>query len=310
MYLKNIHSILPVFLFLSLLCWPFLINAHQITIKSEWIDTTTQKITFSLPMQQKDFIYKDFITFSLSDLSLELSDWESTNNPIHYYDPLFKSTKTIFIGTVIISVQVTYPKKHSCKEAYLYCSYYQRSKKKMMHFKYPLPSARNNYSEDTTIEQPSAKDGVLHENNTNPHASYNAIGTIINALKQSYSPFENINTLNVCLMVLLVLLCIAPPYFFTKKIHTSIQLHELITIITATSFYILIMYIIFFIACYNRPEINRLLITICTGTIGIFYIKKSTIFQWYYLKHMTTVVGITLTATTVVLFFTTIQLFF
>ena len=54
------------------------------------IDCYTKEITIIFAVPKKDFIYKDFITYSVDEPSIVLSPWRSNKQPIAHYDSSFK----------------------------------------------------------------------------------------------------------------------------------------------------------------------------------------------------------------------------
>ncbi len=104
------------------------------------INDITQHISLTFCLEKKDFIYKDFIKFSIAHPDMLLSEWKTNKEPISYYDPLFKNAKHVFTGKVIFSLTAT-AKQYVEQPAYLYCTYYQKSEKKIKHYELSLKFA-------------------------------------------------------------------------------------------------------------------------------------------------------------------------
>jgi len=281
----------------------------RITIKQ--INDLTQEITCTFHLTKKDFIYKDFIHFSVAHPQVKLSDWKASITPIAYYDPLFKNTKQVFKNKFSLSLTAT--TENYCDEiAHLYCTYYQRSEKKIKQIQQPLYFITT----QKTIENDSLLATHLEINNV--HAKKKSTGSasplenyIIRACSSVNSFMKSLSMthdIHIFLLALIFLLCIIPPYFFTKKLHFSIQLTELITITTATSCFLIIGYIIYYIQMRCTPYFIAPLTTLCIFSMGVFYIKKSTKCQWDYLRTLCNLMGTALVATSVLLLFKTIQI--
>lgn len=141
-------------------------NNAQVTISTENTQPFQQCITFTFCLKKNDFLYKDFICFSVDNPDVSLSPWTASREPISYYDPLFKNTKHIFTGTVVISLDATAQKQY-IPPATVYCSYYQKSAKKIITLRHPLflatqQSKEHSDSPDTWIQTVSQKNSLVH----------------------------------------------------------------------------------------------------------------------------------------------------
>lgn len=98
------------------------------------LDQNNIIITINFPLKNKDFIYHDFFTFSSSHYAIVLSSWKTNRKPIAHYDSLFKNTKLIYNKSFSISINATTISPLPGDFTYLYCTYYQHSKKKLKNF--------------------------------------------------------------------------------------------------------------------------------------------------------------------------------
>lgn len=112
-------------------------SSQQVTITTNHINHNTQDISFSFALTKKDFLYKDFIQFSVADPHVTLSDWKTHSTPLPHYDPSFKSTKYIFTNNVTITITATAEPLYN-ENTYLYCTYYQQSEKKIKQIEHQL----------------------------------------------------------------------------------------------------------------------------------------------------------------------------
>src|SRR5579871_2967750 len=111
-------------------------------INTQKLDELTHDISIQFSLTKNDFIYYDFISLSIDHPHVHCSAWETRDASIPYYDPLFKETKRIFKNNVTISTKVK--ADHQIDDpVYLYCTYYQRSEKKINQCCVPLSFANN-----------------------------------------------------------------------------------------------------------------------------------------------------------------------
>lgn len=109
----------------------------NITFSSSPLDDKTSQLTFSFKIPRGDFIYKDYINFSIDTPNVTLSDWEASINSISYYDPSFKETKQVFNKDVTLTINATQTNT-TLINANIYLSYYQHSHKKIVQKLFPI----------------------------------------------------------------------------------------------------------------------------------------------------------------------------
>jgi hypothetical protein len=286
----------------------FCISNKHITFSTHKNSNLSQTITGTFQLNKNDFLYKDFIVFSVNHPEITLSQWESPHKSIAYYDPLFKNTKQIFNTTVTLSLTVT-AQTPIDEPIHLYCSYYQRSAKKINSIIYPLFF---NAPPEQHLTHDSLKGFV--RNNKYEHASHYKISLIdkyftafLSQLTYIAHTYNQTHGAQCLLIIMLLILCIIPPYFFTKKIHISSQLNELAIITRETLCCVLIGYILYSIQFFIWMWAMSTLTTIYTFCVGIFYIKKSAKLQWSYLRTLCNLIGGILTGSSVLCLFKIIQ---
>ena len=92
--IKPIDTRLLIILLTCFLTLPVLGN--NITFSSSAINKTTHQLTVNITLPRGDFIYKDYLDFSVDHPDVTLSDWHASMNSVPYYDPTFRETKQIF----------------------------------------------------------------------------------------------------------------------------------------------------------------------------------------------------------------------
>jgi len=151
-------------LFVSLfLLWVTCCMPQQVTITTNHINENTQDISFTFALTKKDFLYKDFIQFSVATPYVTLSDWKTNSTPQPHYDPSFKSTKYIFTNNVTITITAT--AEHLRNEnTYLYCTYYQQSEKKIKQIEHQLSFIHNAPTNTINNENNDIKTNIAVDN--------------------------------------------------------------------------------------------------------------------------------------------------
>src|SRR5438046_10207362 len=105
-------------------------NPELMLFNAKDIAPLTKEITITFMVEEKDFIYKDFITCSTHEPKLSLSSWKTDTQSINHYDPSFKETKQVFNETFSITMIATITEWIS-EPIHLYCSYYRKTDKKI-----------------------------------------------------------------------------------------------------------------------------------------------------------------------------------
>jgi len=126
------NKIIPYTCYATLLLFAILYNTTSlsyISFSCTPINQEVYKITLLFNLNSGDFIYKNYIKFSIDHPDIILSKWKSSIKPISYYNPVYKNNKLVFNKSfaAIMYVKVTDKK---ALHAFLYCTYYQHSKKK------------------------------------------------------------------------------------------------------------------------------------------------------------------------------------
>lgn len=122
-------------------------QAPQFTVQS--LDEHTINIATTVKISPPDFLYKDYISFSVDHPDITLSSWQASQNSVPFFDPLFKETKKIYNKTTTFTLQAQ--STRPLHDAHLYFNYYQQSNKHIAQVMYPL----NFTSVNTMQEQQS-----------------------------------------------------------------------------------------------------------------------------------------------------------
>ena len=130
--LNHYHKLSLLF-FITIFFWSTL-PKNTLSYSYVTVDPYNTVITINFPLKNKDFIYHDFFIFSASHHAIVLSAWKTNHKPIAHYDLLFKNTKLIYNKSFSLSIQATATSQPYNDSTYLYCTYYQHSKKKLKNF--------------------------------------------------------------------------------------------------------------------------------------------------------------------------------
>ena len=92
-----------VALFFAPLSW----SISQPTIDTRQIDGQTYQLTISIPIAQGDALYSDYISFSVDNPNVTLSEWSASQEPKNKFDAEFKQTKKLFTQPFTLSLQAS-----------------------------------------------------------------------------------------------------------------------------------------------------------------------------------------------------------
>jgi len=169
----------------------------SITFSSKSLHKNTHQLKLEVHLAPHDFIYKDYIDFSVDHPAISLSEWHSSIDPIPYYDQSFKETKLIYNKNFSIKLTAT-TSQSNVHDANLYFTYYQQSKRKISQKLFSL----NLTSDASTEEQPignnkQTKNSVKNLAHNTPELQHASWSDYVTALVS--------NTDSLLLRILLVL---------------------------------------------------------------------------------------------------------
>jgi len=122
----------------------------ELRFNQQQIDAHTQSLSFIFEIPEGDFIYKDYLDFTVDSPNITLSEWHSNRSPIEYYDSTFKATKKIYTKTFTITVQAK--SEHLIQDqACVHATYYQHSQKKSITQLFPLFQPQSATTADQNI---------------------------------------------------------------------------------------------------------------------------------------------------------------
>lgn len=178
----RIYALLLSIIFFSL-C-----QAHQKPqFTSTFIDDHTLQIAVTIELSPNDFVYKDYISFSVDHPDITLSSWQVSQEPTSFFDPLFKETKKIFNKTTTFTVQAR--ANQAISNAHLYFNYYQHSNKNIDQTVYPLTFTHTQAVPEKQTVQGQQSSAPVQIPITAPAATASWSGHLSNLLKtnESYS---------------------------------------------------------------------------------------------------------------------------
>lgn len=257
------------------------------------INASTKEITITFTVPKKDFIYKDFITFSTDNPTVVLSPWKANKPTIAHYDSSFKEAKQIFNEDFTITITAT-TSSSTAEHAHLYCSYYRRSDKKINHALFPLvftapPTPQEHI--DTNIDiMEYDRTTMRTKKKINYIDSYllSALGitdTIITSVHTDHKKY-------FAFLIFLIIILISFLYFFKKELEKQAKIKELLEIITSLFILMGMAYILICMYVMSTPLLTMPLASIFSLYTGLFYTKKSTRLQSARLRTFCTFIGI------------------
>lgn len=94
-------------------------------------------ITISIPLKQNDWLYKEYLNFSIDNPNISLSLWKADHLAESKYDAHFQETKKVFTHPTTITLTAT-THTHECINTYLHMTYYLKSEKKIVTKSFPI----------------------------------------------------------------------------------------------------------------------------------------------------------------------------
>jgi thioredoxin:protein disulfide reductase len=102
------NNIKNSFINLGILCLlPFFIESRSISFSSKTLNEDSQEIEMHVTLDPDEWLYKDYITFSVDNPNITLSPFKSSQNATNRYDPTFKKTKKIFENEIKVFITAT-----------------------------------------------------------------------------------------------------------------------------------------------------------------------------------------------------------
>lgn len=96
------------FFTISIFClFPFFLASRSISFSSKTLNENTQEIEAYITLDPNEWIYKDYITFSVDNPNVNVSTFKSSKDSVNRYDPSFKKTKKIFENEIILFINAT-----------------------------------------------------------------------------------------------------------------------------------------------------------------------------------------------------------
>ena len=139
-------------LFVMLSCFS-LSAAQKALIKASSIDEKNVALAITIPLDQDQYLYADYIQISVNNPSVTLSPYKSSVEPVMKYDPIFKENRKIIEQTPTISLTATKQSKEQLPETYIRLIYYTNKAKTAVENLFPLNFQLQ--KQDTVKEQPT-----------------------------------------------------------------------------------------------------------------------------------------------------------
>lgn len=108
-----------------------------ITLTTKRINQTATELSIEVDLAENDYMYKDYINFSVDHPAITLSSWKSSLDPVNHYDTTFKETKKIFNQKVIFTL-IAHTADRTVPDAHLHFSYYTHAKNHLDELLFPL----------------------------------------------------------------------------------------------------------------------------------------------------------------------------
>lgn len=296
--MKN-YLLLIIFLFSSQTSY------GALSIQTVHRDNQTIEINATIVLEANDFLYKDYLDFSVDHPGVILSQWKSSIEPVNHYDTKFKNNKKIFTKTVTFTLTAYRNTPIDTSSAHLHISYYPHLKKRIIQKIMPLlfdkPSDDHlSKSPDQTpsLINPKKKPLLIPEA---PISPFNKDWAIVSSHAATIINWPYFKVISIIIMILIGLFLIAIKADFNplKRFKSKIWVFELRQLYGITLLALFLYKI--------RPITPRHLlfysIALLNAIIGIFYIYQSERITSPGWRQIRTIVGVLFLASSFVVAF-------
>jgi hypothetical protein len=306
-----VHNLFFLLCFTQILSAPF---SKHVTFIATPIDQGAQLITGTFTLAKKDFIYKDFISFSTDNPAITLSEWKADLPATHYYDPLFKSTKQIFNKNFTITLTATAVAELT-EPAHLFCSYYQKSENKIKQYIFPLTFAGERQKISASPSHLQAKNETITSAPITAAKTKHVLKSPFDDWIALIAPFTAYCThlwpiphhVHSCFIAFLwLLLLILTLLLYKKKIPHGFWAHT-IGISCFSCCFILGGYLLHYVSHQFTHSFVSTLPSFYLLFIGIFYLKKSSNCLLGLLQPLISCIGVLLVILAIFFAFIAIQ---
>ncbi len=108
-----------------------------VTMHTQAVDEQTQTITFTVPVPQGSYVYKDYLHVAVDHPGVTLSEWKANTDAATHFDTAFKDNKKVFDKDFVITLQAS-SKDTNHDDAHLQLTYYLNTNKKITQEQFPL----------------------------------------------------------------------------------------------------------------------------------------------------------------------------
>ncbi len=287
-------------IYFALLSTNFIYSA--LTVHTSHPNEQTIEIVADFMFENNDFLYKDYLDFSVDNPTVTLSEWKSSREPVNHYDTKFKNTKKIFSKPVTFTLTAHRPLHIPDTPAHLHINYYIHSKKRMLEKTVPLYFRPVASVDNPLVSEEPPFISPLQTNvpiDTSParHAPTSSFTKHVNLLAHLTATILNWPHLfwTVLLFMVVVgafLLAMELNLWSLKRIKSQIWTYELTKLYQG----LILGFCFYYARKYISPYLLLTAIALCTATIGVFYIHQSEKTPYSRWRTMRTVIGITLLA--------------
>ncbi len=158
-------------------------------------------VFFTIPIDQEDALYKEYMDFSADHDAISITNWTTNNDAVAVYDPVFKETKKVYTNDVTFKLDLSV--KEPIKETTIRVTYYRKSKgcikEQLLHI--PIaPECDAPQAIETTAD---VHENIIHENTSKSIAAEQPTSTswscaISNLIEHTQSVWLQ------CLLILLL----------------------------------------------------------------------------------------------------------
>ncbi len=118
-------------------------------------------VFFTIPIDQEDALYKEYMDFSVDHDAVTITNWSTNDDAVAVYDPVFKDTKKIYTKDVTFKLDLSV--REPIKEATIRVTYYRKNKGCIEEQLLPIPIAPECDAPQAIETTVDVEENTIHE---------------------------------------------------------------------------------------------------------------------------------------------------
>jgi hypothetical protein len=232
-------------------------TAHHdmIAFQTTSVDDKTLQIKITFSLNDKEFLYKDSLSFSVDSPAIQLSEWHSNFEAHNYYDQKNKETRLVFENKITLTLFAHNAPSLQYDEIFLYVTYqttcYEYPQQELFQLVIDNHRERTPYLLNTFTKEPNYQQDQKKIQPTHILSKLDKLKRLFPAVLALYSATQGISNLSLLWLIgMLLLLSLFCLYRAQKSsLHRLKRFYLLIGLVSLTitaalsSYFILAVYV-------------------------------------------------------------------